>query len=383
MADAPRKRRWPWYLAVLAVLLLLGAWWVNRQLEPNRLTALVLERAGTALGLELSIEGTSEYALRPEPRLVLPNLVARQPGAATAVLRATRAEVSLPWDTLTGSESLVITRIELQRPVLDLAALAAWQATRPEAPFKLPTLTEGLRVADGRVVGDGWLVSALSLSVPSLRPDEEASAEASGRFEQGTTQLDFTAAANLDKAALASGLELQSTGHMVSGGTDVPFDLEWLGAFDATGDGVGLAFERLAFVSQPPLPDFTASGDARLAALTTLSLTGDIPRWPEGWPALPAPLAQSESALAFGLEYEGASDFSTPLALKLQRDQTGLQSRFAVPEVLAWLDGDRVNPLPPLQGVLTTPGLVVGGATLEGVRIEFEPEESAADEPAP
>jgi len=383
MADAPRKRRWPWYLATLAVLLLLGAWWVNRQLEPNRLTALVLERAGTALGLELSIDGTPEYALRPEPRLVLPNLVARQPGASTPVLRATRAEVSLPWETITGGGSLVITRIELQQPVLDLAALAAWQATRPEAPFELPTLIEGLRVADGRVVGEGWLVSSLSLSVPSLRPGQAASAEASGRFEQATTQVDFTASAILAEASLASGLTLHSTGHLVSGGTDVPYDLAWLGAFDATGDGVALAFERLALVSQPPLPDFTASGDARFGTLTTLSLRGDIPRWPEGWPALPEPLADSESALAFVLEYEGASDFSTPLALQLQRDQTELKSSFAVPEVLAWLDGDRINPLPPLQGVLTTPSLVVGGATLEGLRIEFKPEEDAADEPAP
>lgn len=383
MADAPRKRRWPWYLATLAVLLLLGAWWVNRQLEPNRLTALVLERAGTALGLELSIDGTPEYALRPEPRLVLPNLVARQPGAATPVLRAMRAEISLPWDTITGGESLVITRIELQQPVLDLAALAAWQATRPEAPFELPTLTEGLRVAEGRVVGDGWGVSAFTLLVPTLRPGEQASAEASGRFEQGTTQLDFTAAATLDRAALASGLSLQSTGHIISGETDVPYDLDWLGAFDATGDGVLLGFERLAFLSQSPLPDFTASGDARFGTSTTLSLEGEVPRWPEGWPALPAPLAESESSLAFVLAYDGANDFSAPLALQLKRDETELQSRFAVPEVLAWLDGDRTNPLPPLQGELTTPSLVVAGATLEGVRIEFEPEEDAANEPAP
>jgi len=383
MADAPRKRRWPWYLATLAVLLLLGAWWVNRQLEPNRLTATVLERIGTTLGLELSIDGTPEYALRPEPRLVLPNLVARQPGATTPLLRAARAEVSLPWDTITGGESLVITRIELQQPVLDLAALAAWQATRPEAPFELPTLTEGLRVADGRVVGDGWVVSALSLSLPTLRPDATASAEASGRFERDTMQVDFTASARLARAGLASGLELASTGHIVSGELDAPYDLLWQGAFDATGDDVALVFDRLVFESQSPLPDLAASGSVRLGEGTFLSLKGEMSRWPEGWPTLPEPLAESDSALAFALDYDGANDFSSPLALGLTRDQTELQASLAVPELLAWLDGDRVNPLPPLQGVLTTPSLVVGGATLEGVRIEFEPEEIAADEPAP
>ena len=42
MADAPRKRRWPKIVAALAVLLAIGAWWVDRQLEPQRLTAQVL-----------------------------------------------------------------------------------------------------------------------------------------------------------------------------------------------------------------------------------------------------------------------------------------------------------------------------------------------------
>jgi hypothetical protein len=383
MTDAPRKRRWPWYLAALFVLLALGAWWVNRQLEPNRLTALVLERAGTALGLELSIDGTPEYALRPEPRLVLPNLVARQPGAATPILRAARAEVSLPWDTITGGDSLVITRVELQQPMLDLAALAAWQATRPDTAFELPTLTEGIRIAEGRVIGDGWLVSGLTLSVPELRPGAELRAEATGRVEVNTTRVDFTAAADVASAGLASGLRLQSNGRILSGELDAPFDLEWLGAFDATGDSSLLRFDRLEMVFQSPLPDLTATGTARLGAGTTLSLRGEIPRWPEGWPALPEPLAASESALAFVLEYEGPNDFSAPLALQLKRDQTELQSAFAVPALLTWLDSDRKNPLPPLEGTLTTPRLVVAGATLEGLRIEFEPEEPAAEEPTP
>lgn len=383
MSDAPRKRRWPWYLAALAVLLAIGAWWVNRQLEPNRLTATVLERVGTTLGLELSIDGTPEYALRPEPRLVLPNLVARQPGAATPLLRATRAEVSLPWDTITGGDSLVITRIELQQPVLDLAALSAWQATRPEAPFELPTLTQGLRVADGQVIGDGWLLSALSFSVPTLREDAQAEAEASGRFEMDATTVDFTASTSIARAGLASGLRLQSSGRIVSGELDVPYDLEWLGAFDATGDSTQLDFEQLAFVSASPLPDLTAKGSARFGTETSLSLHGELPRWPEGWPSLPEPLAESDSALAFELDYEGANDFSTPLDLRLHRDETKIQTGFALTELLAWLDGERVNPLPPLVGSVTTPSLIVGGATLEGVRIEFDPEESAAEEPTP
>jgi hypothetical protein len=383
MTDAPRKRRWPGYLAALLVLLALGAWWVNRQLEPDRLTALVLERAGTALGLELSIHGTPAYALRPEPRLVLPDFVARQPGAATPILRAERAEVSLPWDTITGGDSLVITRVELQQPMLDLAALAAWQATRPDAAFELPTLTEGLRIAEGRVIGDGWLVSGLTLSVPELRPGTGLRADATGRLEINTTRVDFAAAAHVASAGLASGLRLESNGRIASGELDAPFDLEWLGAFDATDDASLLVFDSLVVMSESPLPDLVANGRASLGAASTVALRGEIPRWPEGWPALPEPLAASESALAFVLDYEGAADFSAPLSLQLTRDQTELQSAFAVPALLIWLDSDRKNPLPPLEGSLTTPRLVVAGATLEGLRVEFDPEEPAAEEPAP
>ena len=151
MADAPRKRRWPWVLAVFVAVAGLAAVWVDRQLEPTRLTATVLARAGEAMGLEFSIDGTPEYALRPEPRLVLPGLKVRQPGAAAPwLLRAERAEVSLPWDTITGGGSLVITRVQLQRPELDLTALSAWQASRPPSsgPFELPAFT------------DGWIMSA-------------------------------------------------------------------------------------------------------------------------------------------------------------------------------------------------------------------------------
>src|SRR3990167_4683771 len=99
MADTPRKRRWPLYLAVVLALLVGAGLWVNYQLEPNRLARTVLSALGESQGLEISFEGEPSYVLRPEPRLVLPNVVARQPGAAAPLLTAARVEVSLPWDT--------------------------------------------------------------------------------------------------------------------------------------------------------------------------------------------------------------------------------------------------------------------------------------------
>jgi hypothetical protein len=74
-------------------------------------------------------------------------------------LSAKRAEVSLPWSTITGNEP-VITRVELDAPVLDLPGLQRWLASRPPSPFKLPTLEKGVAVSGGVVNGDGWSLRA-------------------------------------------------------------------------------------------------------------------------------------------------------------------------------------------------------------------------------
>ena len=46
MPLSPRARRWSKVAAVVVVVALVLAWWVNRQLEPERLTRTVLDRAG-------------------------------------------------------------------------------------------------------------------------------------------------------------------------------------------------------------------------------------------------------------------------------------------------------------------------------------------------
>ena len=382
MADAPRKRRWPVYLAVLAALLAFAAWWVDRQLEPTRLTATVLARAGAALGLELSIDGTPEYALRPEPRLVLPKLTVRQPGAAAPLLTADVAEVSLPWDTLLGGDSLVITRIALQRPALDLAALADWQATRPEAPFELPTLTNGLHVEDGRVIGGDWRLQSLQLELPELREGSPARIAASGVFTQATTIVDFDLTANLATAGLASDFAFAGKGRLRRDGLDVPWDLASEGRLDASAETTQLAIAALTLASKSPVPDLDAKGQASFGEATGIQLQGTIKQWPEGWPALPAPMAASTSPLAYTVVYEGAGDFSAPIALTVLRDQTRFEGRFVLNEITGWLDAGDAAPLPPLVGTLSTPSLEISGATLEGVNIQIEEDAPAEPEPA-
>src|SRR3546814_13689864 len=77
-------------------------------------------------------------------------MVAREPGAATPLLRARRVYVSVPWSTVRSrGAQLDITRIEFDAPVLDLPALQHWLAARPPGETRMPTLSDGLQVVDG------------------------------------------------------------------------------------------------------------------------------------------------------------------------------------------------------------------------------------------
>ena len=382
-AKPARRRRWPWVLAILAMLLAAGAWWVNRQLEPNRLTARVLERVGTTLGLELTINGTPEYALRPEPRLVLPNLTVRQPGAAAPLLTAVRAEVSLPWDTITGGESLVITRIALEQPALSLAALADWQASRPAAPFELPTLTSGLRVEQGSVIGDSWRMDALRLELPELREGGPARLAAAGVFRQGATTVDFDVTVSLPTAGMSSDFASSGKGRLRVDALDVPWVIAADGRFNAVGEAAQLDIAALMLDSQSPLPDMDTRGQARLGDPTTLRFQGAIKQWPEGWPTLPAPLSASTAPLSYTLAYEGKGDFSGPVTLDVMREDTVFKGQFVLAEMMTWLDAGDAAPLPPLAGTLSTPSMEVAGATLEGVTIQIEEDAPAEPERKP
>jgi hypothetical protein len=76
-------------LAAAAILLLL-AFALPLLLQPQRVTGFVLDALGRSLGLEITATGTSEYRLRGTPLLVVRNVAAREPGAATPLLRAQR-----------------------------------------------------------------------------------------------------------------------------------------------------------------------------------------------------------------------------------------------------------------------------------------------------
>jgi hypothetical protein len=373
----PRSRRGWMVLGVLALAFALGAWWVNRQLEPRRLTAIVLGQLGSSLKLDLRFDGLPDYALRPEPRLLIPNLVATDPSNGQVILRTERLEVSLPWATITGGYP-VITRLELRKPQLDLPALQHWLASLPKTPFKLPTLTKGLRIEQGHVQADGWQLNAVDLSLPRLKQNEAAAAELSMHFLQDKTDVSFAGTMQVATAGLSSDIQLKGQGEL----EHVPKPLAYSAALDghylSDDSAFHLDAKSLHLQGDSLLPTLTLSGN--LAVGTTMSMTwqGELAQWPKDWPALPAPLNEAKGPLPIQLAYQGKPDLSDILTLDAAVGESKFHSNLRLPQVQTWLAADNAAPLPPLNGTLVSPQLNVSGLELKGVSVEIEDDPPAA-----
>lgn len=403
-----RRSRILFAFAAVVLLAVVSLHWASR---PQRLTGALLGRIGDALGLEITASGSSEYTLRGDPRLVIRGLVAHQPGAPEPILRAGRVELSLPWSTIRARGAVLeATRLELDDPQLDLAALQRWQATRPptDAP-RIPTLTRGIRVRRGRLVGAGWSLESLDIDLPALHPDRPVHADIGGRLETGSIRAPFDLAlsASAPSAEASVGargmveirapewrlpMRMHASGRMRLGAERPRIDAFKLGA-DARyvgadvevsfviglagslrfADGAALVPAGVALRSEGTIPTLDAGGRIEWRDALAVEFQGALARWPEAWPALPAPIGRPQSPLPFDLVYRGAPDFSGATSLQLRHDETLVDARFRVPDVLAWLDADAAGtPLPPIEGHLRAPRLEIAGATLEGVHIEIE-----------
>src|SRR5687768_800802 len=194
---ARRKHRLTLGLGALAILALLLALSLRVMLRPENVTRFILQQVGTTLGLEITATGIGEYRLRGTPQLIVRDVVARAPGAKTAVLRAERIAIAVPWATLRSRGALLeVSRIELDAPVLDLPALQDWMATRPPGETRIPTLTDGLAVTRGRIDGDGWVIDGIEVELPRLHPEQPVNARVAGRYRDPPTLIAF----NLDMA---------------------------------------------------------------------------------------------------------------------------------------------------------------------------------------
>ncbi len=398
-------------LIALACLLLLAALALRIALRPENVARVVLQQAGAALGLEITAGGDAEYRLFGTPRLVLRDVVAREPGADAAILRAERIAIAVPWATLRSrGAALDVQRIELDAPVLDLPAFQAWQAKRPPAETRIPTLRRGLAIVGGRIRNDGWEIDGIEVDLPRLHPDEPVAAHVAGRYLDPPTRIGFdlhvamTRPANHVGAAAVGEIEvagadwrlparirlsgplhlgddelritparLAASASYVAGGNRLAFALGLHGPVRFDEATWTLAPVALALRGQGVLPRLDARGAIALGARLVLRLEGEMPGWNDAWPALPPPLGQSDAPLPFRLDYAGRPDASEVARLQLRRDATRFDGRFRLPEVLAWSDAAaRGSPLPPLDGHVSTPRLEISGAQLEGVEIDID-----------
>ncbi len=398
-------------IMVVVVVLLVLAMLAGYLLQPQRASAFLLDRVGTALGLRITASGPASYRLRGTPQLVLRGVVAQRPGDPHALLRADRVYVAVPWSTLRArGADLTAQRIELDAPVLDLPALQRWLATRPPSQTRIPTLTDGLRIVHGRVDNDGWRIDAINVELPSLAPGKPLRARLQGRYLDPTTKLPFDLDVALTKPANNAGLAAIGKLALQSDGWTLPAQVYLAGSLHLGATEIGMsparfgvsaryqsatsnlpfvlgaagplrfdegvwALDPVALVLHGPdvIPDTKAKGALALGRRLVLRLQGDIASWPETWPALPSPLSASTSPMSFSLDYAGQVNFSGLASLALHRDATVFDTRFRLPAILDWLNaGMPGSPLPPLRGHLQTPRIDIAGATLEGVEIDFE-----------
>ena len=400
-----------WAVVVAVAILLVLALGVGFIAQPQRAGALLLDRVGNSLGLRITASGRTEYRLRGTPQLVLRGVVAQRPGDPTALLRADRVLVSLPWSTLRARGSdLTVQRIELDSPVLDLPALRRWQATRPPAPTRIPTLRDGLRVVRGRIVNDGWTIDGIDLALPSLAPGQPLRARVRGRYLDPPSRVPFDLDVAMTSPHNGAGVAALGTISIEGGDWTLPGAVHLTGPLRLDAGDMRLAPAKIGFSGRyqsassqvafvlgafGPLqfadgvwtldpasfvlrgtgvvPPARASGGVALGRRLVLRLNGTIARWPQDWPALPPPLSASRSPLAFVLDYVGRVDFSETASLRLRRDATLFDARLRLPQVQDWLDaGATGSPLPPLDGRLRTPRLEIAGAQLEGVEVEID-----------
>ncbi len=415
-----RRRRWPRILGIFAALLVVGAIVATYFLQPARLTALILARASSALHLDLHTTGPGSYALRPEPRLVLPGLSASVPGAAAPFFHSGQVELALPWATLRG-RSTEISSIVLKSPDLDMAAMQTWLQTQPPsaAPFKFPSLTRGLHVDDGTLRGTGWRIEHLDVELPSLADGKPMALDVDGNLLRGAnaSKFAFTMAATpagvgqglrIDDARIALKADgelpsLTATGSLLSAdtfaldlaGTLQRIPRQWSASIDSAytrpGDTpftIGIAHTaptaagivagekqtlrlRLALGDAKRQPTIALSGTASSGVDLEAALHGQLSRWPDAWPGLPATSASNAAPIVFDANYRGSFFLSAPITFDVKLGDTALQGQFRIADVSAWIKRKFDGLLPPIEATLSAPQIEIGGMQLHGVRMEI------------
>src|SRR5690606_19036503 len=116
---------------------------------------------------------------------------------------------------------------------------------------------------------------------------------------------------------------LGASGRLATATVDESFTLGAHGPLRAHDGAWTLLPAHLVLRGDGMVPRLHARGHAALGARLLLRLDGRLARWPDAWPALPPPLDDPGVPLALGLDYRGARDLSSPLALRAARGGRG------------------------------------------------------------
>lgn len=350
-ARSVRRRRWWWLLLPLAAI---AVFFVLRALlQPERVSAFLLQQAEQATGLRLSLEQPADIGLWPDLHVELHGLTAIAPVSDAPLLRVHRVEVALPWSAL-RSQTLQLRRLTLIEPQLDLPGLLAWldagDDAGPPAPLRLPRLDTALSVKDGRLAGDGWSLDAVSIALPTFTPGDVTPLTAAARF-------------HLREPETTANLALDATLRLAD------FDI---------------AFAPLSLDIDGPLLRDTPlhlAGELHIGVPDALrfGLETRIDAWPAAWPALPFALDDATTATSLRLDFAGTTDLHGDVDLAITRGDARIDAALALGDLSAWMAAPETTPLPPLRGTVSATPLHIGDVAIDGLRLRIDDTTSAAD----
>ena len=347
------RRRWI-VLLVLVGLVLAGFFTLRSLLQPERISAFLLQQIETATGLEVTLQQPADIGWWPDLHVELSGVEIRMPAAVQPILRVAQVDVTLPWAALRSGEDIHLRGLRLVRPDLDVAALLEFVANvaddGPPAPLQLPTLDAPLQVRDGRIAGEGWTIDQLVLNLPALH-------------DSVATQLDAQGALALESARHVFALQLATTP-----------------AVD--GDTLQLSPLVLDLVLDS-LPSWHPHVDGNLrwqrSGLLEFDLHSQIETWPADWPELPLPPPATPTPTELSLRYDGDASLHGTVVFAVMRGDDGARGTLTLNDAIDWLAADHAGPLPPLDGSVEIPRLHYDGIEATGVRLRMQSSDKADD----
>ena len=347
------RRRWVVLLA-LAGLGLAGFLGLRSLLQPERISAFLLQKVETATGLTITLQQPADIGWWPDLHVELMGVEVRMPGAAQPILRVAQVDLALPWAALRSGENIHLRGLRLVRPDLDVPALLDLFGNTadngPPAPLQLPTLDAPLQVREGRIAGDGWTIEELVLNLPALH-------------DGVPTRLDAQGALALESARHQFALQLAAT---------------------PSSDGVALQLSPLTLdLVLDRLPSWHPHLDGNLrwqrSGLLQLDLRSQIETWPADWPELPLPPTDAPTPTQLVLRYDGDAALHGTVVFAVMRGEDGARGTFTLNDAIEWLGDDHASPLPPLDGSIEIPRLHLDGIEATGVRLRMQASDETND----